>query len=238
MILASLGIYFYRLYPCSSPNLAQIKLAADNYIASRQWSFVEEKGIQLCDCGDLGEGWDLRAKYKYHNEDYRSAAEFWKSASDYDKTSDPYRANLAAAYVQIKDYPAAVKIYGQLVGNKPSSLHFRYGLGRALVYNGQFKDALDHLRTVPTTFDDGGSNGQARIMEAAAHYGYYTTLPTDDLRREQELNSARQSLCEGLGVSGFDWNTVIKSDTATDIFSVIRSILRHIYPPPNCPAAK
>jgi hypothetical protein len=57
--------YYLLFYPCPWYKIAQLKRAADGYVAAQQWSFIESIGEQLCDCGEVAEGWDWQAKSLY-----------------------------------------------------------------------------------------------------------------------------------------------------------------------------
>ena len=143
---------------------------------------------------------------------------------------------MADALIRVHNYSDAIKNYKTLYNGTPENLHYRYGRGRALLYDGQYKEAIDLLRGVGTEFDDGGSAGQARILEAAAHYGA-AMHTTTDFEKKMKIDMAVKSLCEGLQITTYDWRKLIEGDSDEGGFSQIRIILINIYPP-SCTSQK
>lgn len=100
------------------------------------------------------------------------AIDAWNKAIEADPDNGATkRANIADASIWIDDYKTAVERYGALYKGDPENSRYRYGYGRALVFDGDYSNALDILRGV--TNDDGGSSGQSRVFEESLGSGFH-----------------------------------------------------------------
>jgi tetratricopeptide (TPR) repeat protein len=188
------------------------------------WSIVEETGKKLCDCGDQAEGWDWQAESQYRSGQYLTAINFWRrSAKAQPDAQGDITAKIANAHIELDDFKMAVDQYQILSARSPEKMDYRYGYGRALIFNGQYKDAVDILRGVPSTFEDDGIRGGARIFEAAARYGYAASVETQS-DREKVLGQAKNVLCTGLAESP-EWKELLEGNSDEGHFSKIRELI-------------
>jgi tetratricopeptide (TPR) repeat protein len=177
----AVGGYFalFYLYPCPWYRIDKLRAQAKEYADHGQWPFVEDIGRQLCDCGHQTEGWYLQAEGEYHSGQYLTAINFWHRAQnaqpdaqgDVPVEQRDAAARIAEAYLESNDYKMAVDQYQTLSAKSPGRIEYRFGYGQALIFNGQYKDAIAILHGVPDTICCGGIPGVARLFEAAARFG-------------------------------------------------------------------
>ena len=126
VIVAGLfGLYFFVFYPCPWYKIDELRAKADNYVVIGQWSFVEDIGQELCDCGALSEGWDWQAKSEYFSAQFRTAINFWRRAIKAQPTkAEPLTANIADAYIWLDDFKMAVDLYKKNIRSQPAANAF------------------------------------------------------------------------------------------------------------------
>ncbi|QJX09039.1 tetratricopeptide repeat protein [Rhizobium brockwellii] len=229
LTVAVLAVYIFFFYPCPWYKANSLQLDALRYFEQKQWTSASRAGEMLCDCGAKSIGWDIQAKSKYAMRDYRGAIDAWNKAIEADPDNGATkRANIADASIWIDDYKTAVERYGALYKGDPENSRYRYGYGRALVFDGDYSNALDILRGV--TNDDGGSSGQSRVFEGIARLGLSSTsgVAAD---KGKHLESAIKNLCSAIQIEP-QWREWLFPDTNSDVghLRVFRDLLATISP--------
>jgi tetratricopeptide (TPR) repeat protein len=193
VVVAGYFALFY-LYPCPWYKVEKLRAQAKDYTDDGQWPFVEDIGRKLCDCGHQTEGWYLQAESEYQSGQYLTAINFWHRAlnADPDAQGDApvgqrdAAVRIAEAYFEAKDYKMAVDQYQTLSAKSPERMEYRFDYGEALIFNDQYKDAVNILHNVPDTVCCDGIRGEARLYETAALFG------------ESRDADAKKILCNGL----------------------------------------
>lgn len=214
----------FYLYPCPWYKIDKLHAQVNDYVNDGRWSFVEDIGRKLCDCGDQADGWYWQAESEYHSGQYLTAINFWnRSLKAQPNAQEDAGVRIADAYIELNDYKMAVDQYQSLSAKSPERVDYRFGYGEALIYNGQYKDAADILDGVPDTYCCGGIHGVARLFEAAARYRYAESVEGQP-DHKSEFDKAKNVLCQGLAERP-EWKKWVEADSDEEPFPKMRKLI-------------
>jgi tetratricopeptide (TPR) repeat protein len=143
----------------------------------------------------------VKGAIAYQSEDYQTTVKYYTQALNVDPKNPVLISNLAWVYIDVGGYARAIELLKSIEDGKTD---WRRGIGRAYLYAGDYKEALEYLETVPTNYQ----HGEARVEEAAANMG----LSKDELdpkRRATLVSRAKAKLQEGINHDPEYWKGIL-----------------------------
>jgi tetratricopeptide (TPR) repeat protein len=102
----------------------------------------------------------VKGAIAYMNEDYQTTLKYYTKALQSDTNNSVIIGNLAWVYTDLGATDLALKLLSKIQDGKPDWFE---RMARAHLYDNNFKEALNYLKTIPNTYH----KGVARIQEAA-----------------------------------------------------------------------
>ena len=143
----------------------------------------------------------VKGAIAYMNEEYQTTAKYYLKALQSDTTNPVIMSNLAWVYTDLGASELALNLLNKIQDGKPDWFE---RVARANLYNNNFREALNYLKSVPGTYH----NGVAKIQQAACVMGILKTENDTALIR-QHSEEAKEKLDQGIGQNEDFWKAIL-----------------------------
>lgn len=143
----------------------------------------------------------VKGAIAYMNEDYQTTLKYYTKALQSDTNNSVVISNLAWVYTDIGATDLALNLLNKIQDGKPDWFE---RMARAHLYENNFKEALNYLKTIPSTYH----KGVARIQEAAC-LNMIRNNQNDSSSTNNSLQNARIKLAEGVSEDVEFWKAIL-----------------------------